>query len=126
MSSAWGEKSTGQFQDFIGTAQPLVFALKGLDAFTLIAGNAFAGTGINLAFFDPFVQGLGYAADLADMDSMAAYREGYSPRCSCTIRTARSRTSGENFVDFLMAPSSQVLEPPQNPGRFSLIGNNDA
>ena len=31
---------------------------------------------------------------------------------------AGTRTSGENFVDFLMAPSSQMLEPPQNPGRF--------
>ncbi|MCE2661120.1 MAG: hypothetical protein LW854_23320, partial [Rubrivivax sp.] len=31
----------------------------------------------------------------------------------------RSRTSGENFGDFFMAQSSQDLEPPQNPGRFS-------
>uniref|UniRef100_UPI0040487397 hypothetical protein n=1 Tax=Rheinheimera sp. TaxID=1869214 RepID=UPI0040487397 len=30
-----------------------------------------------------------------------------------------SRTSGEKRFDFLfMAPSSQSLEPPQNPGRF--------
>jgi hypothetical protein len=36
------------------------------------------------------------------------------------MRTARSRTSGENLVVFFMAPSSQELEPPQNPGRFSL------
>src|SRR3990167_3024010 len=56
---------------------------------------------------------------LAAMDSMAAHREGYSPRCSCTIRTARSRTSGEKRFDFLlMTPSSQRLEPPQFPGRF--------
>ena len=34
------------------------------------------------------------------------------------MRTARSRTSGENFGDLFIAPSSQVLEPPQNPGRF--------
>ncbi|WP_233253948.1 hypothetical protein, partial [Limnohabitans sp. MMS-10A-192] len=41
------------------------------------------------------------------------------PRCSSTIRTARSRTSGEKRFDFLlMAPSSQSVEPPQNPGRF--------
>ncbi|MGX7709357.1 hypothetical protein ACS5PV_31525, partial [Methylobacterium sp. Gmos1] len=38
---------------------------------------------------------------------------------SRTIRTARSRTSGENgVVRFVMAPSSQKLEPPGNPGRF--------
>ena len=53
------------------------------------------------------------------MDSMAAHSEGYSPRCSRTMRTARSRTSGENWFDFLlMAQSSQRKEPPQNPGRF--------
>ncbi|MEK8048534.1 hypothetical protein AACH00_19445, partial [Ideonella sp. LYT19W] len=39
-------------------------------------------------------------------------------RCSCTKRTARSRTSGENLFDLFMAPSSQELEPPENPGRF--------
>ena len=34
---------------------------------------------------------------------------------------ARSRTSGENLFDLFMAPSSQELEPPQNPGRFSAL-----
>ncbi|MGX7709513.1 hypothetical protein, partial [Methylobacterium sp. Gmos1] len=39
---------------------------------------------------------------------------------SRTIRTARSRTSGEKgAVRFVMAPSSQKLEPPGNPGRFT-------
>jgi ketosteroid isomerase-like protein len=37
-----------------------------------------------------------------------------------TMRTARSRTSGENFFDFVMAQSSQRMEPHQNPGRFIL------
>ena len=40
------------------------------------------------------------------------------PLCSCTILTARSRTSGENLFDFFMAQSSQRFEPPQKPGRF--------
>jgi hypothetical protein len=35
------------------------------------------------------------------------------------MRTARSRTSGENLFDFFMAQSSQSFEPPQNTGRFS-------
>lgn len=35
------------------------------------------------------------------------------------IRTARSRNSGEYFPDFLMAPSSQRMETPQIPGRFT-------
>jgi S1-C subfamily serine protease len=34
------------------------------------------------------------------------------------MRTARSRTSGENLFDFFMALSSQRKEPPQIPGRF--------
>ncbi len=53
------------------------------------------------------------------IDSTAAHSDGYSPRCSCTSRTARSRTSGENLFDLFMAPFSQELEPPQNPGRFT-------
>ena len=53
------------------------------------------------------------------MDSMVAHSDGYSPRASCTIRTARSRTSGENLLFLFMAPFSQELEPPQNPGRFT-------
>src|SRR6185437_16826497 len=42
-------------------------------------------------------------------------------RCSYTNRTARSRNSGENLfaLFLLMAPFSQGLEPPQNPGRFN-------
>src|SRR5690606_34725057 len=47
--------------------------------------------------------------------------DGYSPRCSCTNRTARSRTSGENLLFLLMAPFSQRLEPPQNSVRFNTL-----
>ena len=53
------------------------------------------------------------------IDSIADHSDGYSPRCSCTRRTAHSRVSGEKRFDFFMAPSSQIKEPPQNPGRFS-------
>src|SRR5256714_11501306 len=42
---------------------------------------------------------------------------------SKTIRTARARTSGEyGGTRFVMAPSSQELEPPENPVRFSSAG----
>src|SRR5690606_39947494 len=60
------------------------------------------------------------------MDCTAAHCDGYSPRCSCTNRTARSRTSGENLLFLLMAPFSQKLEPPQNPGRFSIASSSYA
>ena len=43
---------------------------------------------------------------LSAMDSMAAHCDGCYARCSSTRRTARSRTSGENFGDFFMAPFS--------------------
>ena len=52
--------------------------------------------------------------------SSSAQIAPYSPRCFSTIRTARSRISGENLFDLFMAPFSQRLEPPQNPGRFSV------
>ncbi len=51
---------------------------------------------------------------------MAAHSDVYPPRCYCTTRTARSRTSGENLFDFLfMAQSSRRNEPSQIPGRFT-------
>jgi hypothetical protein len=38
------------------------------------------------------------------------------------VCTARSLTSGENLTDFfIVAPFSQELEPPQNPGRFTFF-----
>ncbi|MGQ0698793.1 MAG: hypothetical protein ACT4PZ_11195, partial [Panacagrimonas sp.] len=40
--------------------------------------------------------------------------------CSATIRTARSCTSGEYFDALVMAPFSQVMEPPKFPGRFTM------
>src|SRR3954463_9619875 len=56
---------------------------------------------------------------LAAIERIAPYCVSCSPWCSSTIRTARSRTSGENGgVCFVMAPSSQDLEPPENPVRF--------
>src|SRR5438270_4037709 len=53
-------------------------------------------------------------------EQTAAHGDVCSPACSNTIRTARSRTSGENLFafSFVMAPPSQVLEPPAIPGRF--------
>src|SRR3954469_3691099 len=58
---------------------------------------------------------------LAAIELIAAHCEACSLWWSSTIRTARARTSGEyGGVRFVMAPSSQELEPPGNPGRFIL------
>jgi hypothetical protein len=54
------------------------------------------------------------------IEQIAAHCEACFPARSNTIRTARSRTSGENLVALVMTPSSQGLEPPQNPARFNL------
>lgn len=40
--------------------------------------------------------------------------------CSCTARTARSRTSGENRGSFPMTPSSHRVASPAIPGPFNL------
>ena len=37
------------------------------------------------------------------------------------MRTARSRISGEYLLDLFITQSSQEMEPPTNPGRFSLV-----
>jgi hypothetical protein len=56
---------------------------------------------------------------------IAAHREGWSLSWSKTSRTARERTPGENLfvVLVVIAPSSQELGPPANPGRFKATVN---
>lgn len=71
----------------------------------LAGRDAFTHPGVDLCAFDP-VQQCGTQPILGAIDSTAAHSEGDSPRCSCTKRTARSRTSGENLLDLFMASSS--------------------
>jgi hypothetical protein len=55
----------------------------------------------------------------AEIDSIAFHCDGYSPWCSSTNRTARSRTSSGYLPTRLppgIAPSSQGLEQSPNPG----------
>jgi death-on-curing protein len=54
----------------------------------------------------------------AAIEFSATHRDSSSAWCSNTIQTARSQTSGEYLVFLFIAPYSQVLEPPTNPGRF--------
>ena len=55
-----------------------------------------------------------------DTERIVAHCDGCSGSCSNTIRTARSRISSGYLVDLVMAPSSQGLEPPRFPARFTL------
>src|SRR5205085_1789429 len=59
---------------------------------------------------------------LAETETIVAHRDGCKCSWSRTSRTARERISGKNLllVCLLMAPPSQELEPPINPGRFSI------
>lgn len=59
-----------------------------------------------------------------EIDTIAAQRLSCCPAPSNTIRTARSRTSGEYlFVVFvMMLHPTHELEPPANPARFSPLG----
>ncbi len=51
--------------------------------------------------------------------AIAAHCESCADRCSNTIRTARSLTSGEYRFVVLITPSSQEMESPEIPGRFT-------
>jgi hypothetical protein len=94
--------------------------LQGTDAFLLIRRRprALAHVGFRLA--DPAPQRFRCAAEFAAMDWIAADCEACSPWRSKTIRTARSRTSGEYRFHVFMTPSSQSLESPGIPGRFTV------
>lgn len=56
---------------------------------------------------------------LPAIDSIAAHCDSYSPWCSNTSRTARFRTSSEYLLFVLVTPSSQEVESPEIPERFS-------
>jgi len=55
------------------------------------------------------------------IDDIADHCDSYSVAWSKTIRTARSRTSGEYCFACFMTPCSQGLESPGIPGRFRLL-----
>ena len=103
-SSAWAEKRAGQLQDLVSPAQLAILAL------TKLPGPP-----------DPAPQRLRSATQLSEQPTGSPPTAIHVRRCSATIRTARSCTSGENFECLFIAPSSQGMEPPANPGRFSWV-----
>jgi hypothetical protein len=117
-SSAWAKNALASFRISLARRSSLTSRSSSFTRLRLGGRHALAHAGIDLVSLDPFEQRLRHAADLRRDRFDAAHSDGYSPRCSCTRLTARSRTSGENLFDLFMAPSSQEFEPPQNPGRF--------
>jgi hypothetical protein len=57
-------------------------------------------------------------ASVARPDGQVVREQRIEHERSNTIRTARSRTSGENRLGLAMTPSPQGMEPPGNPARF--------
>ena len=119
-SSAWAKYAARLAQDLVGLAQLAVLALQRLDPLALVRGRPGAQALVALGLPHPVAQRLARAADLRPRSSGSPpHCEACSPWWSSTIRTARARTSGEyGGVRFVMAPSSQELEPPENPVRF--------
>ncbi len=62
----------------------------------------------------------GVQPNLLAMEQIAAHLDGYSPCCSITKRTARSRTYGEYRFGEFMTSSSQDMKSLVKPGRFTL------
>jgi hypothetical protein len=50
------------------------------------------------------------------IDRIAAHWDGYSPACSNTIRTARSRTSGEYLLGLAIGSILSRNRPSDKPG----------
>ena len=111
-------------------AQLANLAFQSLDPLPLRARGARPKALVALGLPHPLPECLGGTSNLGcnrggwthcvQRQRLAAHCEAWSPPCSSTIRTARCRISGEYLFDvfFVMAPSSQELEPPENPGRF--------
>jgi hypothetical protein len=96
--------------------------LQRLDPLPVVAYRTGPLALVALGLSYPAPQGFRRAADLRrDRADRCPYCEACSPSCSKTIRTARSRTSGEYFGDVcfvMMTPVSQEMGPPVNPARF--------
>lgn len=119
-----GEKCARQFENLVGPAQFLDLAFRGLVASTLGRAHTIGSPRSTASRLTQFSSVCGVQPIIGAIDSTAAHIDGCSLRCSRTRRTARSRTSGENLPGFLFtAPFFQELEPPQNPVRFSALGN---
>ena len=102
-------------------SQHAVLSFEHLNTRDHVGWRVRALAGVDFGLVDPLVQRLGCAADLLGTDTIAAQQDVCS--CSRTRRTARTRTSGENLFALLlmMAPTSQELEHPANPGRFTIV-----
>ena len=98
-------KSACQTQDLVDPLELPVLALQLFDAPCLGRADSIALPGITFMLRIQLHSVCVVQPILEAMAWIAAHCELYSGRTSGTMRMARSRTSGENFVDFfIMAP----------------------
>ncbi len=112
-----GEKSRCLAQDLIATAKLTVPALQRLEPLALLAAQPGTSTFVALCLASHLRNVSAVQPIFSAIAPIAAHWDWYSPSCSKTMGTARSRTSGEYLFDVLMTPSSQSLESPGIPGR---------
>jgi len=107
-------------QDLVRLPQLADLALQRPDALAILGRRARPLAPVALGPPHPLPQRLGRAPDFGRDRADRGPLRGVVAPWSSTIRTARCRTSGENRFDvfFVIAPSSQRLGPPANPGRF--------
>ncbi len=72
--------------------------------------------GITLRLPHPLAERLGRAPSFGATDCSTAHSEAWAARCSSTIRTARSRTSGENRLGRPIDPILPRNEVSEKPG----------
>ena len=82
-------------QNLVGLAQLAVLSLKRFDALALVGPARRPSS--RSAWRTQFYRVWAVQPILAAIEAIVAHCEVCSPRCSSTIRTARSRTSGENL-----------------------------
>ena len=99
-------------EDLVRAAEFPIFTLQVLQARTFFCRRPRSHPGIAFRLAHPVPERLAEQPIFPAIETMAAHCDGYSAKWSCTSRTARSRTSGEYFVDLFMTPTSHELEPP--------------
>jgi hypothetical protein len=106
-------------KNFTGAAEFFFFTLQRVHTRVRLTRRPRPQAGIDRAAFDTASQGLRRIPIFLAVELIAARADGWSWRCSATIRTARSRASGENQWRFGVSATVHTSEPPGIQGRFN-------
>src|SRR5690606_1443090 len=115
-SSAWAKNALASFRISLARRSSLTSRSRSLTRCASAVETPGRSPASTSARFTHSSSVCGTQPILGAIDSTAAQSDGYSPRCSCTIRTARSRTSGENFFDLFMGSILSEVGASTKPG----------